>query len=405
VLNLEYNGLTKIGPDDFKGMPKLKVLNLAGGLDVPKPGPISPEYMAQYLEETEEHRYLEQYKNAITEVDAAAFAGNPQLTMLSLEHNRLSSLPDGVFTTPALRVLKLHNNSAALHSLTKGQGPLAGLDDLKQLDLIEDTGDRLETWMRQSKQYLADDNGDEEKWWTKNYTETDPSEEQQKGKYTPDDLIKLAHAKRAEAQAQARAAAKADAEKGGGNAEDITDEIIRHNRAQQDAEEKARQAKADAEKKARQAKADAEKKARQAKQDAEDKARQAKADSPQERKNKPKLTPEEEEKLRNVNFGSADAADGVDETQGEMFQTETKEMDVADAHKWMAEDDDFSDLMNAPPEILDAAQEAQADKREAAEAAAKPAEATPEAAEPAARQPEPARRAGAPEGEGDHIEL
>ena len=113
---------------------------------------------------------LEPHKNVITELDEAAFAHNPQLTTLHLNHNKLSSamssLPDDVFAAPPLRVLKLHNNDASLHRLVKGKGPLAGLEGCHQVDLKQDGGDTLEQYLRQTGTFLSNDNGDKSEWWT-----------------------------------------------------------------------------------------------------------------------------------------------------------------------------------------------------------------------------------------------
>jgi len=136
VLNMEYNALTHIGAGSFKRMNKLKVLWLTG-------------HHLQRGEDAAAHDAVEPIKNQIATIDAGAFSDNPKLAVLLMHHNKLSTIPDGTFATPAksLRVLKL-------------------LDNAHQLDLKEDSGDVLEDWMEQTDHYLGDDNGDSSKWWT-----------------------------------------------------------------------------------------------------------------------------------------------------------------------------------------------------------------------------------------------
>jgi len=158
VLNLEYNGLKKIGAGAFQGMSKLKVLWLTG------------HHLRLDDTEAKEYHAVEPRKNQIASVDAAAFSTNTNLAVLLMHHNKLSTLPDTVFKVPAkaLRVVKLLDNSL---KLTKGVGPLVGLDGVRQLDLDDDSGDRLEDWMENEGHYLDDLNGDESKWWEKEQSE------------------------------------------------------------------------------------------------------------------------------------------------------------------------------------------------------------------------------------------
>merc|ERR1711934_1008740 len=78
VLNLEYNGLTKIGAGAFQGMSKLKVLWLTGHHLRPDDTP------------PEEYNPVAPLKNQISSIDADAFSSNPNLTVLLMHHNKLS---------------------------------------------------------------------------------------------------------------------------------------------------------------------------------------------------------------------------------------------------------------------------------------------------------------------------
>jgi len=154
VLNLEYNALTGIAAGAFKGMAALKVLWITGHHMRPDDTP------------PEEYKTLEPIQNRIASIHADAFLETPKLTVLLAHHNRLGSLPDLLFKTPAkaLRVLKLLDNRL---SLKRFEGPLAGLEGVHQLDLDNDSGDFLEDWMEQQGHYLDDDNGDSSQWWEK----------------------------------------------------------------------------------------------------------------------------------------------------------------------------------------------------------------------------------------------
>jgi len=155
VMNLEYNALKKIEDGAFKGMTNLKVLWLTG------------HHLRADDTAAEEYKAVAPRANAIESVGEGAFSDQRNLVVLLMHHNKFASLPDGVFKAPSktLRVLKLLDNPV---KLTAGAGPLAGLGDVKQLDISDDSGDFLEDWMEQKGHYIDDNNGDESQWWDPN---------------------------------------------------------------------------------------------------------------------------------------------------------------------------------------------------------------------------------------------
>ena len=124
-----------------------------------------------------EYNKIERLKNVIETVDEMAFSDNTKLAVLLMHHNRIASLPAGVFYGPrsSLRVLKLLDNpmTAKGHGLSKGKPPFEGLDKTHQFDLDYDSGDVLEDQMERGSFYLSDDNGDESEWWTRPPQEDD----------------------------------------------------------------------------------------------------------------------------------------------------------------------------------------------------------------------------------------
>ena len=154
-MNLEYNSLTSIPDGAFEGMRRLKVLWLTG------------HHLREDDTPAEEYSALAPKKNTIEEVSEHAFDGNPNLAVLLMHHNQISTLADTVFAPvgASLRVLKLADNRIAPEKLQEGVGPLKPLTHVKQLDLMEDSGDHLEDWMEEEGHYLDDSNGDESAWW------------------------------------------------------------------------------------------------------------------------------------------------------------------------------------------------------------------------------------------------
>jgi len=163
VLNLEYNQLTEVRANALVGMSNLKVLWLTGH-HIQK-----DEYGGKAMPPMSEYNKVDALKNEIKTIDERAFADNGKLAVLLMHHNKIESVPEGVFSTPksSLRVLKLLDNpmTAKGHGLAKGKGPFAGFANCHQFDLDYDSGDVLEDQMEGGGFYLNDDNGDETEWW------------------------------------------------------------------------------------------------------------------------------------------------------------------------------------------------------------------------------------------------
>merc|ERR1712194_441369 len=96
VLNLEFNKLTTLPKDVFHGLSKLKVLWLTGN---------------HYGPQEKEHKKMKALGNNLEAVDREQFKGMAGLQVLLMHHNKLKSLPAGVFSTlKKLKVLKLLDN-------------------------------------------------------------------------------------------------------------------------------------------------------------------------------------------------------------------------------------------------------------------------------------------------------
>jgi len=154
VLNLEYNSLTELGPKTLDGLTNLKVLWLTG------------HHLRTDDTPPEQYKVMHPLQNRIQTIHQDAFSDNAKLAVLLMHHNKIKQLPVGLFDAPgrSLRVLKLLDNPIEPHPVP-GKAALKPLEDVKQLDIEDDSGDELEDWMEETGHYLDDENGDSIKWW------------------------------------------------------------------------------------------------------------------------------------------------------------------------------------------------------------------------------------------------
>lgn len=144
VLNLEFNRLSQIPQVAFHGLTKLKVLWLTGN---------------HYGPDEDDYKKMKKLGNRLEVLDEDQFNGLGNLQVLLVHHNRLKTLPVGIFEDlTKLKVLKLLDNPFTPR-LSIDHGAFAELpkEQLYQLDLDDDSGDDLEDYWEGSNTYLSDE--------------------------------------------------------------------------------------------------------------------------------------------------------------------------------------------------------------------------------------------------------